>query len=59
MTTNSCFAFSELYYFKNVKTSQIEPLVNMSLEAQDFNIIKENPYYAVSSDGKDCAIIIL
>ena len=59
LSTNSCYAFSELYYFKNIKTAAIEPLVNMSLESQNYEIVKSNPYYAVSSDGNNHAIIIL
>ena len=58
-TTNSCYAFSELYYLKNVKASDVEPLVNLSLQNNNFNIIKQNPYYAVSASNNDAAIIIL
>ena len=57
--TNSCYAFSELYYFKNIKTSEVEPLVSSSLQNNNFNIIKQNPYYAVSNSNDDFAIIIL
>ncbi len=57
--TNSCYAFSELYYFKNIKTTEVEPLVNSSLQNNNFNIIKQNPYYAVSASNNDTAIIIL
>ena len=58
-STNSCFAFSELYYFKNIKTSAVEPLVNSGLQTQAFNVVKKNPYYAVSPKGDDYAVIIL
>ena len=57
--TNSCLAFSELYYFKDIKTSEVEPIVSTSLTEQEFNIVKQNPYYAVSQNGDDSAIIIL
>jgi len=57
--TNSCYAFSELYYFKNIKTTEAEPLVNSSLLNNNFNIIKQNPYYAVSNNNNDYAVIIL
>ena len=57
--TNSCFAFSELYYFKNIKTAAVEPLVNTSITGHGFNIIKEKPYYAVSQKGDDYAVVIL
>ena len=58
-STNSCFAFSELYYFKNIKASAVEPLVNSGLQTQAFNVVKKNPYYAVSPKGDDYAVIIL
>ena len=58
-STNSCFAFSELYYFKNIKTSAVEPIVNSGLQTQAFNVVKKNPYYAVSPKGDDYAVIIL
>ena len=57
--TNSCFAFSELYYFKNIKTTDVDPLVNTSIIGHGFNIIKEKPYYAVSQKGDDYAVVIL
>lgn len=59
LMTNSCYAFSELYYFKNIKTSEVEPLVNLYLQNNNFNIIKQNPYYAVSNTNNDSAVIIL
>ena len=58
-STNSCFAFSELYYFKNIKTSDVEPIVNSSISANEYNIIKQNPYYATSKNGDSSAIIVL
>ena len=59
ISTNTCFAFSELYYFKNIKTTEVQPVVSSSIAEYGFNIVKENPYYAVSKDGDDYAIIIL
>ena len=56
---NTCFAFSELYYFKNVKTTDIQPVVTSSLNSYGYNIVKENPYYAISQNGDDFAVIIL
>ena len=58
ITTNSCYAFSELYYFKNIKTSDVEPLVSDSINYYGFRILKQNPFYAVS-DNNDTAIVIL
>ena len=57
--TNSCFAFSELYYFKNIKTTEVEPIVSTSIFEHGFNTVKENPYYAVSQKGDDYAVVIL
>ena len=59
MSTNSCLALSELYYFKNIKTSEVEPLVNSSLSTNGYKIVKENPYYAVMESNNDHAIIVL
>ncbi len=59
MVTNSCYAFSELYYFKNIKTSAVEPLVKSSIEAGSYKIVKENPYYALSGQNDDYAVIVL
>lgn len=59
MTTNSCFAFSELYYFKNIKTTDVEPIVNNAFLNNDFKIIKQNPYYAISEINGERSIIIM
>lgn len=59
VTTNSCYAFSELYYFKNIKTSEVEPIVNSAFNNNSYKVIKQNPYYAVSEYGSDYAIIVL
>jgi len=59
VSANPCFAISELYYFKNIKTSEVEPLVNMGIKANNYRIIKQNPYYAVSDINNDYAVIIL
>ena len=56
---NSCLAFSELYYFKNIKTTAVEPIVGANIADQGFITVKENPYYAVSQDGNDRVVVIL
>lgn len=56
---NSCYAFSELHYFKGIKTSAVEPVVYTNLMNHGFNVVKQNPFYAVSQDGDDYAVIIL
>ena len=58
-STNACFAFSELYYLKNIKTTDIQPVVEESFSSNKFNIIKQNPYYGVSQTGNDTAVIVL
>lgn len=59
VSTNSCLAFSELYYLKNIKTSEVQPIVSSEIHTQKFNLVKENPYYAVSQDSKDKLVIVL
>ena len=54
-----CFAASELYYLKNIKTDDVKQYVDNAISSQGYNVIKQNPYYAVSQDGKDAVIIIL
>lgn len=58
-STNVSFAFSELYYLKNVQTSDIQPFVDESFVNHGFNIIKKNPYYGIAQKGDDYAVIIL
>jgi len=58
-STNFCFAVSELYYLKNIKTENIQPYVEENIINNGFNIIKQNPYYAVSQNNGDTAVIIL
>lgn len=58
-STNVSFAFSELYYLKNIKTTDIEPVVDNAYAAYGYNVIKRNPYYAVSRSNSDYAVIIL
>ncbi|MCQ2739408.1 MAG: TrbI/VirB10 family protein [bacterium] len=57
--SNSCFAFSELYYLKNIKTTEIVPVVEDGLRKYSFNIVKYDPYYSISSDGASSSVIIL
>lgn len=57
--TNSCFAFSELYYFKAIKTAQVEPVVSTAIKEQGYNIIKQNPYYAISPTKEEAVVIVL
>ena len=59
VSTNSCFALSELYYLKNIKTADVQPMVENSYAVNGFNIIKQSPYYGISQKGEDSAVIIL
>ena len=56
---NTCFAFSGLYYVKNSTTQYMQDVVNRNLTNANYNVIKTNPYYAVSHDGRDYSVIIL
>lgn len=58
-STNVSFAFSELYYLKNVKTTDIQPYVENSYNTYGFNVIKQNPYYGISQKGDEYALVIL
>ena len=58
-SANSAFAFSELYYLKNVQTSEIQPIVDNYYSTYGFNIIKRNPYYGVAQTGNDYAVVVL
>lgn len=57
--TNSCYAFSELYYFKNIKTSEVEPILEDAISLNSFRIVKQNPYYAISNANDAYAIIVV
>jgi len=59
VSTNSCYAFSELYYFKNIKTSDVAPIVVNSVQSNNYKMVKQNPYYAVSQSGDDYAVAVL
>ena len=58
-TVNASWAFSELYYMKGIKTENVQPIVSDKFINYGFNVVKQNPYYAVSRDGSDHAVIIL
>lgn len=57
---NECFAFSEVYYLKNVKVSTIQPSVINGFYSQNYKLIKQNPYYGKSTyNSGDYAVVIL
>lgn len=45
----NAYAFSELYYLKNVNTSQIAPIIKNAYSAKNFSLYKENPYYGINN----------
>ena len=59
-STNSCLAFSELYYVKNTTESASKPIVEESIAKYNYAIQKYNPYYAVSQrNNSDYAVVIV
>ncbi len=58
-SANYSLAFSELYYLKGIKTTDIVPIVETSYTNADFNMVKKDPYYGVSKYNTDSAVIIL
>ena len=58
---NGAFAFSEVYYLKNVTPAAIQPSVLNAFYSQNFKLVdQKNPYYAVSTkDSGDYAVVIL
>ena len=59
ISTNSCLAVSELYYIKNAKASEIEPMIEHSFEGNGFTVTQKNPYYGTSTNNNDYAVVIL
>ena len=59
MSTNASYAFSELYYVRNITENGIKPIVEESYSNYGYRITKYNPYYGTSYDGNDHAIVIL
>ena len=58
--TNTSFAFSELYYLKNINQNTAAQYVQDVLYDKDYDIKKKNPFYAISTrDSKDFAAIVL
>ena len=58
-STTTSFAFSELYYLKNIKTDAVKPYVEEGYSSHKYNLIKQNPYYGISQSGDNYAIVIL
>ena len=58
-TSTNCYAVSALYYLKGIKTTDMEPVVENTYTSHGYNIVKKNPYYAISQKGDNSVVIIL
>lgn len=58
-TTSNCYAVSALYYLKNIKTTDMMPVIENSYSTNNFHIVKQNPYYGVSQKSNESAVIII
>jgi len=56
--TTNCYALSELYYLKGIKTTDMEPIVENGYISHNFNLVKKNPYWGVSSNNESVVIIM-
>ena len=59
IASQECFAVNALYYVKDIKTTDMEPIVENSYDTQGFNIVKKNPYYGVSQKGNEPVVVII
>ena len=59
ISTNSCLAVSELYYIKNAKTNEISSAVEQAYKYHGYNLLKKEPYFGTSTDGKNYAVVIM
>ena len=57
--TSNCYAVSALYYLKNIKTTDMMPVVENGYSVNSFHLVKQNPYYGISQANKDSAVIII
>ena len=56
--TTNCYALSELYYLKGIKTTDMEPIVENSYISHNFNLVKRNPYWGISQNNESVVIIM-
>ena len=57
--TSNCYAISELYYLKGIKTTDVQPIVEKSYSSNNFYLTKQNPYYGISQKGDESVVIIM
>ncbi len=58
ISTSNCYALSELYYLKSIKTENLAPIVENVFNSQDFHLVKKNPYYGISQNNQQTAVVI-
>ena len=59
-STNSCLAFSELYYVKNTTENASKQIVEEAYSNYNYNVQKTNPYYGTSlKNNENYAVVIL
>ena len=58
-TTSNCYAVSALYYLKNIKTTDVQQIVEKGYANNNFHLVKLNPYYGIAQTGDDSAVIIM
>jgi len=61
ISTQICYAANNLYFLKNTNKNTVSTIVEQGLaQYKNYNIVKQNPYLAVSSkDSSDYVVIIL
>lgn len=60
LTVNARFAFSELYYVKNISEETAKNVVKQNITNQGYIINQENPYYAKNSrDSQDYVVSVV
>jgi len=57
--TTNCYALSELYYVKGIKTTDMEPIIENGYSSQNFHLIKKNPYWGLTQSNDQSAVIII
>ena len=57
--TSNCYAFSALYYVKNIQTTDMEPIVKNGFDVNKYHLVKQNPYYGISQNSDEMVVIII
>ncbi len=59
VSTTNCYAISELYYVKSIKTSEMEPIVENGYNSQNFKLVKKNPFWGLSPNNDQSTVVII